>query len=274
MIVAPPGSRVSPRPFFPRRVLLAALVAACLLVPPALPGGLARPAYADVQVIAGVATAPLDTNGRTGSGTYTLVTPIVIGEGLEGDFPPVRDATAVILAPSGWEFRAGPLDTSGSTLFAITSVEAVATASGIEIAYSAIPARGIDVVRITGLYARPAGNEAGQGTVSGLGADGTVSIDGFAGTPAVLLTSTVGPGTFAAPPVFSPDNLAQVVFNGGTAEQLARALTEHGAVAAWAQTPGGKFVIYLVNGGFVNDEFKAAFPGGITRPVALTLVRD
>ncbi|MDA0301031.1 MAG: hypothetical protein O2822_00750 [Chloroflexi bacterium] len=255
-------------------VLIAALAVVCLLLLSEAVPGKGGLAHADVQVAPGTATAPLLTNPRTGSGTYTSVSPIVIGEGLEGDFPPMRDGTATIAAPPGWEFRAGPLDTSTSTLAAITSVEAVATASAIEITYSSIPARGIDIVRITGLFARPAGNEAGDGTASGIAANGTANIIGFAGRPAVRLTSTVGPGTFATPPVFSPDNLAQVVFNGGAADQLAQVLTEHGAVAAWAQDPGGAFVLYLVNGGFVNDAFKAAFPGGITRPTALTVVRD
>jgi len=256
----------------PRRsVLIAALVVAVLVQALA---GHGRVAQADVVVTPGTATAPLHTNARTGSGTYTSVSPIVIGEGLEGDFPPGREVTAMIAAPPGWEFRPGPLDTSGSTLAAITSVEAVATATAIEITYSAIPARGIDIVRIAGLFARPVGDEAGDGTTSGLAAAGTAAVSGLAGTPAVRLTSTVGPGTFAASPVFSPDHLAQVVLLGGTADQLARTLTEHGAVAAWAQAPGGAFVVYLVNGGFVNDAFRAAFPGGITLPTALTVVRD
>jgi hypothetical protein len=83
---------------------------------------------------------------------------------------------------------------------------------------------------------------------------------------------TGGSGTFAAAPVFSASKLANVVFMGGTVAQLDAALVANNATGAWAQNAQGKFILYVVNGGFVNDEFKAAFPNGLPNPSALTVV--
>ena len=83
-----------------------------------------------------------------------------------------------------------------------------------------------------------------------------------AATPAVAAPQT-GPGTFAAPPVFSTSGVAQVVYNGGSAEQLLKAATGGGAKTAWAQAPDGKYVA-LIPGApdFVNEAFYAAFKSG------------
>ena len=81
-----------------------------------------------------------------------------------------------------------------------------------------------------------------------------------------------GAGTFAAAPVFSAAKLAQVVFNGGTVAQLDTAISGGAATGAWAQDSKGVFALYIVNGGFVNDAFKAAFPTGFAGVTALTVV--
>src|SRR5690606_15832711 len=129
----------------------------------------------------GTLTVPLSTNAATGSGVFSEVSTITIGEGVPLDFPNIGSATARILAPEGWEFRAGPLDTSASTLASITSVSAEATTSEITITWFAVPATGIDVVRINGLHARPLSSEAGEGTREGVGAPGNTTIAGFNG---------------------------------------------------------------------------------------------
>ncbi len=66
--------------------------------------------------------------------------------------------------------------------------------------------------------------------------------------------------------------LAQVVFNGGTVAQLDTALTDNKAAGAWAQDSKGAFQLYIVNGGFVNAGFTAAFPTGFAGVTALTIV--
>lgn len=95
-------------------------------------------------------------------------------------------------------------------------------------------------------------------------------------TPTATATSTAtpGPGGFASTPVFSSTGLAQVVFNGGTIAQLETAMVAAGASGAWAQQQtNGQFQLYIVNGGFVNDQFRNAFPNGFSGVTAITLVR-
>ncbi len=87
-------------------------------------------------------------------------------------------------------------------------------------------------------------------------------------------TGGTGAGTFANPPVFSTSGLAQVVYNGGSVAQLEAAVTAAGAQGASAQASNGQFQLYIVNGGFVNDAFRAAFPNGFAGVTALTLVRN
>lgn len=79
-------------------------------------------------------------------------------------------------------------------------------------------------------------------------------------------------GTFVAPPAFSSGNLAASVFNGGTVAQLDSALAAVAAAGAWAQDASGEYRLYIVNGGFVNDGFRAAFPDGFANQIAITLV--
>ncbi|MGE3858044.1 MAG: hypothetical protein AB7G21_13890 [Dehalococcoidia bacterium] len=253
------------------RGLRAALSAAAIAL--AVLGATAGAARADVVITPGTATASRATNGLTGSGDFTEVSTIVIAEGLPGDFPSATRRTVMITAPPGWEFRPGPLSTEASTLAGITSIEAVADASMVTLTYSAIPSREVDVVRIDGLFARPVTGDLPDGDATGRGTNGTATVDGLEGAAAVTLSVEVGPGTFAGTPAFSVDNLAQAVFNGGTVPQLAAALAEVGATGAWAQDVNGRFVPYVVNGGFVNDPFLAAFPNGVPGPIAVTVVR-
>ena len=83
-------------------------------------------------------------------------------------------------------------------------------------------------------------------------------------------------GTFATQPAFSSGNpqLAQVVFNCGTAAQLDAALRSVGATGVWAQSSTGMFHVYIVGApSFANAPFLTAFPSGFAGLVALTLVK-
>jgi len=92
-------------------------------------------------------------------------------------------------------------------------------------------------------------------------------------TATATATATPGPGTFSSTPVFSTSGLAQIVYNGGSIQQLENAMVGVGASGAWAQASDGAFQLYIVNGGFVNDSFRNAFPNGFSDVTALTLVR-
>lgn len=77
-------------------------------------------------------------------------------------------------------------------------------------------------------------------------------------------TGPTAPAAFAAPPVFSQTGIASVVFNGGTAKDLAGAVAPAGAASVWVQTPDGTLVGYIAGApDFVNASFYAAFPNGI-----------
>ncbi len=92
------------------------------------------------------------------------------------------------------------------------------------------------------------------------------------GTPGAGTGGATGAGGFVAAPVYSASKLAQAVFNGGTFAQLEAAVTTGNGTAVWAQDSKGVFVLYIVNGGFVNDAFKAAFPTGFAGVTAVTVV--
>jgi hypothetical protein len=100
----------------------------------------------------------------------------------------------------------------------------------------------------------------------------SVNVQTGGGTPTP--TPGTGAGTFASTPVFSTSGLAQVVFNGGSVAQLDAAMASVNANGAWAQDSSGRFQLYIRNGGFVNDAFRAAFPNGFSGVRALTLVRN
>ncbi len=55
--------------------------------------------------------------------------------------------------------------------------------------------------------------------------------------------------------------------------QLDALLVSSGGSGAWAQSSTGAYLLYIVNGGFVNDAFKAAFPTGFATQVALQVVK-
>ncbi|MGE3857490.1 MAG: hypothetical protein AB7G21_11110 [Dehalococcoidia bacterium] len=86
---------------------------------------------------------------------------------------------------------------------------------------------------------------------------------GPAGATGPTVSST-GPGTFAKAPVFSESGIASVVYNGGSAEALAKVGTDAGARSIWAQTPDGMIVGFIPGApDFVNAAFLAAFPNGL-----------
>jgi len=130
---------------------------------------------------------------------------------------------------------------------------------------------------------------AASGTVivsSDFNETGVAATCGAAGTQQVAASVIVGAGSgvtpptnggtgaggFAAAPVYSASKLAQAVFNGGSVAQLETAVTAGNGTGVWAQDATGAFKLYIVNGGFVNDAFKAAFPNGFSGVTAVTVV--
>ncbi len=81
-----------------------------------------------------------------------------------------------------------------------------------------------------------------------------------------------GPGSFATAPRYSPARVALAVYRGGTSDQLHAALIHHGAVAAWVQDGAGEWHLFVVNGSFINDSFREAFPDGFIGPSPMTLL--
>ena len=120
-------------------------------------------------------------------------------------------------------------------------------------------------------------NETGLAASCTTGATGsqsksTVVNIGNVVTPPTTGGGSTGAGGFAAAPVYSASKLAQAVFNGGTVAQLEAAVVAGNGTGVWAQDAQGNFVLYIVNGGFVNDAFKAAFPTGFAGVTAVTVV--
>ncbi|MEI7926583.1 MAG: Ig domain-containing protein, partial [Chloroflexota bacterium] len=85
--------------------------------------------------------------------------------------------------------------------------------------------------------------------------------------------ATLNYGRFHGRPVFSQAKQAQVIFDGGCELDLRDALVAEGVDGAWAQDNGGRYVLYVVNGGAVNGEFRMALPDGFADVVAVILVR-
>ena len=80
----------------------------------------------------------------------------------------------------------------------------------------------------------------------------------------------VPPG-FASRPTFNAAGLANVVFMGGTVDQLEMAAAIAGANGVWAQDSSGGFQVLVVRGpAFLKDAFKAKQPGSLG-PTAVTL---
>ena len=160
----------------------------------------------------------------------------------------VVDANAVPVAgkPVNWSTSIGYLGTG-------TSKTALSTTSTAGIAQQSY--RGAGNVAATDSIIASSAAPSGVNTLS---------------MPLTVVSSSTG--TFAYAPVYSANKLAQVVFMGGTVVQLDAALVAHNGGGAWAQNAQGVYILYIVNGGFVNDSFKAAFPNGLPNPIALTVV--
>ena len=73
---------------------------------------------------------------------------------------------------------------------------------------------------------------------------------------------------------FAPTGQALTVYLGGSTENLDAAARAVGATGVWVQDRDGRFRLLLVSGpGFLCDEFRAAFPQGLSANIAVTLVR-
>ena len=122
----------------------------------------------------------------------------------------------------------------------------------------------------------PRWNESGNAATCATGATGAQTTSSVVNIGNVVTPpssgGSTGAGGFASAPVFSASKLAQSVFNGGSVAQLETAVTAGGGTGVWAQDANGVFVLDIINGGFVNDAFKAAFPTGFAGVTAVTVV--
>lgn len=90
-------------------------------------------------------------------------------------------------------------------------------------------------------------------------------------TPAATPAAT---GAFVTPVMFSSSGQALAVFSGGTFDQLEAAARAAGATGLWVQDGGGQFRLLVISGpAFLRDQFRAAFPLGLTSNLAMTVVR-
>lgn len=97
---------------------------------------------------------------------------------------------------------------------------------------------------------------------------------GGAAAPAPKPTASVGAGTFAGTPIFSPTGQAFVVYAGGSSAQLEASAGTAGATGVWVQNSAGRFFLLVVRGpAFLRREFDEAFPAGFAGTTAMTLVR-
>lgn len=84
----------------------------------------------------------------------------------------------------------------------------------------------------------------------------------------------ISAGSFAAPPSFSAAGQAFAVFTDGSVDQLSAAASSVLTTGVWAQTPGRKYLLYVIGGPtFVNSAFRSSFAAGFSTPTAVTLVR-
>ena len=100
---------------------------------------------------------------------------------------------------------------------------------------------------------------------------------GFVQPPGLALTLTAGTGTgtFLTTPNFGTGKIAQVVFNGGTADQLEAATSAAGGSGTWVQDSSGGFHLLIVNApAFLKAQFTASFPSGISPLTAVIVVRN
>lgn len=191
----------------------------------------------------------------------------------------VADGTPVRFTMSA---NAGAVSTTCTTTTngAASSVVALIAATGTVLVSTdwsetgAVPACGTAAnAGITNYFSSVTGFTGAQTLAASVNVPGgTGSAGGTTPVTPPVTPPAAGTGTFAATPVFSASKLANAVFTGSVEPQLLAALNTAGATGAWAQDSKGVFHLYVVNGGFVNDGFKAAFPTGFTVPSALTLV--
>jgi len=93
-------------------------------------------------------------------------------------------------------------------------------------------------------------------------------------TPPAVVTPTSTTGAFVTPVMFSSSGQALSVFSGGTVEQLETAARAAGATGLWVQDVSGQFRLLVISGpAFLRDQFRAAFPLGLSANLAVTLVR-
>ena len=92
--------------------------------------------------------------------------------------------------------------------------------------------------------------------------------------PPAVVTPTSATGAFVTPVMFSSSGQALAVFSGGTFDQLEAAARAAGATGLWVQDSGGQFRLLVIGGpAFLRDQFRAAFPLGLTSNLAVTVVR-
>jgi hypothetical protein len=81
-------------------------------------------------------------------------------------------------------------------------------------------------------------------------------------------------GTFATPPIFSPNGQALTVLQGGTVDQLMASAKAAGAQGVWTQDGLGLFQLLVIDGPtFVQTSFRAAFLSGFAAPTAVLLAK-
>ncbi len=115
-------------------------------------------------------------------------------------------------------------------------------------------------------------------TVGGQAANETAVFQAgqFALPPGITLTLAAGGGTgsFSSTPNFGTGNAAQVVFTGGSVDQLESATSAGGGAGAWVQDASGVFHLLIVGGpSFLKEAFSATFPGGFATMTAVTITR-
>ena len=92
--------------------------------------------------------------------------------------------------------------------------------------------------------------------------------------PVVTPPPTTPSGTFAGTPVFNASGVGSAVFAGGTTAQVEASAITAGARGVWVQDGSGVFHLLVVGGpAFLQAPFLGAFPGGLSGPVAVFLVR-
>ncbi len=101
------------------------------------------------------------------------------------------------------------------------------------------------------------------------------SLVAFAATGAHSVGAQVAPATFGGRSVaFTSDGLANVVFAGGSVDDLDAAAAGASASGVWAQDGSGAFSLLVVGGpSFLKDGFRAKFPAGFKTAAAVTLTR-